>query len=477
MAIIKQSNTALVWLRNDFRTLKNDSLIYASQKHKHVCAIYVFKKKEFIKRSAQLWWLYHSIKNLKSKLNQYNINLEIACADSYSEVFDKISSKKPLSIYWNKIYEPSFLLFDKKISNLFKSKNIDFKIFKGNILNEADEVKKKDGTPFKVFTPFWKTSEKFYLDKGFNKKHKLVITEKKINFLEQTIDLETILPKKKWHTGFEKLWNPSEEKALENIKYFIKNKLSNYGDNRDVPGIEGTSKISPYLAFGQIHVETIWEECQKIKKKSIGFRKFINELGWREFSHSLINYFPEMLKGNLRKDFDNFPWIDNKKHLIAWKKGMTGYPIVDAGMRELYETGWMHNRVRMVTASFLVKHLRIHWQEGERHFRDCLLDFNEANNVAGWQWVAGCGADAAPYFRIFNPILQGERFDPLGNYVKKWIPELSLVPKNFIHKPWELNEHIKDFELGKTYPKPIVIHEEARNAALEAFKSIKKKPI
>ena len=184
-----------------------------------------------------------------------------------------------------------------------------------------------------------------------------------------------------------------------------------------------------------------------------------------------------MLKGNLRKDFDNFPWQENKKFLVAWKKGITGYPIVDAGMRELYETGWMHNRVRMVTASFLVKHLRIHWQEGEKYFRNCLLDFNEANNVAGWQWVAGCGADAAPYFRIFNPILQGERFDPLGNYVKKWLPELSNVPKEFIHKPWELNKKIKDFELGKNYPRPIVVHEEARNAALEAFKSMRNKTL
>jgi deoxyribodipyrimidine photo-lyase len=295
--------------------------------------------------------------------------------------------------------------------------------------------------------------------------------------LGQSINLESILPKKKWHLNFEKFWNPSEETALKNIKYFIKNNLPNYGKNRDIPSIDGTSKISPYLAFGQIHIETIWEECQKIKVKNNDYRKYINELGWREFSHSLINYFPEMLRGNLRKDFDHFPWLENEKYLIAWKEGMTGYPIVDAGMRELYKTGWMHNRVRMITASFLVKHLRIHWQEGEKYFRDCLLDFNEANNVAGWQWVAGCGADAAPYFRIFNPILQGERFDPLGEYVKKWVPELSNISKKHIHKPWELNENIKDFELGKTYPKPIVIHEEARNAALEAFKKIKKKII
>ena len=470
-------NIGVVWLRNDFRILKNDALIYAAQNHDHVCALYIFKKKDFNKRSAQLWWLYQSLKNFKEKLNQYNINLEIVEATSYKEIFKKIGSKKNFSIYWNKVYEPNFLLFDKTFSNILKSKNINFKIFKGNLLNEVHEIKKDDNTPYKVFTPFWRKAEKFYLDKGFNKKQKIKTKEKKINFLGESINPESMLPKKKWHLNFRKFWNPSEATALENIQHFIKNNLSDYGENRDIPSIEGTSKISPYLAFGQIHIETIWEECQKTKIKNNGYRKYINELGWREFSHSLINYFPGMLKGNLRKDFDNFPWQDNKKNLISWKNGMTGYPIVDAGMRELYKTGWMHNRIRMVTASFLVKHLRIHWQEGETYFRDFLLDFNEANNIAGWQWVAGCGADAAPYFRIFNPILQGERFDPLGKYVKKWIPELSNIPKKFIHKPWELNENIKDFEIGKTYPKPIVVHEEARKAALDAFQSIKKKTI
>jgi len=465
----------IVWLRNDFRILKNDALVYAAQNHNHVCALFIFKKKDYNKRSAQLWWLYHSLKNFKKKLNQLNINLEIVEENSYIEIFEKIKSKKNFSIYWNKVYEPSFLQFDKKLSNILELQNINFKIFKGNLLNEVHEIKKNDNTPYKVFTPFWKIAEQFYLNKGFEKKQKIKIREKKIIFLGNSINLESILPKNKWYLNFEKFWNPSEETALENTKYFIENSLSDYGENRDIPNIEGTSKISPYLAFGQIHIETIWEECQKVKIKSNGYRKYINELGWREFSHSLINYFPKMLKGNLRKDFDNFPWQENKKHLAIWKKGVTGYPIIDAGMRELYKTGWMHNRVRMITASFLVKHLRIHWREGEAYFRDCLLDFNEANNVAGWQWVAGCGADAAPYFRIFNPILQGERFDPLGNYVKKWIPELSDVPKKFIHKPWELDIKIKNFELGKTYPKPIVVHAEARNAALEAFKKIKKK--
>ena len=214
-----------------------------------------------------------------------------------------------------------------------------------------------------------------------------------------------------------------------------------------------------------------------MKSKGIGYRKYINELGWREFSHSLINYFPEFLKGNYRKEFDKFPWVKSEKFLKAWKSGMTGYPIVDAGMRELYETGWMHNRIRMVVGSFLVKHLRINWTEGEKHFRNCLLDFNKANNVAQWQWVAGCGADAAPYFRIFNPILQGEKFDKEGKYVKKWIPELNKVPQKFIHKPWEMETKYQEAIntiIGKNYPKPIVIHEEARAAALKAFQSLKK---
>ena len=199
--------------------------------------------------------------------------------------------------------------------------------------------------------------------------------------------------------------------------------------------------------------------------------KFLAEIGWREFNHSLINYFPHMLRGNYSKKFDKFPWKKNLKFLTAWKKGLTGYPIVDAGMRELYSTGWMHNRVRMIVGSFLVKHLLINWVEGEKYFKSCLLDYNEANNVSGWQWVAGCGADAAPYFRIFNPILQGEKFDKDGNYVKKWIPELKNVPKKYLHKPWEFKDE-NILKLGLDYPSPIVIHEEARVKALNAFKKI-----
>ena len=214
------------------------------------------------------------------------------------------------------------------------------------------------------------------------------------------MNLKDILPKKDWYKKFDKYWKISENNSKKILNELIENKIKDYGTTRDIPSVDGTSKLSPYIKHGQIHVASIWKKCSEIKSKGIGYRKYINELGWREFSHSLINYFPEFLKGNYRKDFDKFPWVKNEKYLKAWKTGMTGYPIVDAGMRELYETGWMHNRVRMVVGSFLVKHLRINWTEGEKHFRNCLLDFNKANNVAQWQWVAGCGADAAPYFRI-----------------------------------------------------------------------------
>ena len=472
---MKNNNIGIVWVRDDFRINKNEALSYASNNHNLVSAVYIYKKSDYEKkREAQRWWIYKSLKHYENDLKEFNIKLEFKTSDSFLSFFEKHSTNKSLSFYWNKVYEPKYLSFDNKISKIFEKKKTNFKIFKGNILNEYNEVKKNDGTPFKIFTPYWKTAEPIYIDKGFSKKLTVRKKEKNIKILNKSDEIEKILPNKKWYKKFENYWEPSEKKAIKSCKEFVEEKINNYGDNRDVPGVEGTSKISPYLANGQLNVESIWEICDRLPKKSIGYRKYINELGWREFSHSLINYFPEMLKGNLRKEFNNFPWVKNKYYLEAWKKGKTGYPIVDAGMRELYETGWMHNRVRMITGSFLVKHLRIHWMEGEKYFRNCLLDFNEAANVSGWQWVSGCGADAAPYFRIFNPILQGEKFDKNGYYVKKWVPEIKTLPEKFIHNPWEMLEKIENFELGKNYPFPIVDHPKAREEALNAFKKIKK---
>ena len=309
----------------------------------------------------------------------------------------------------------------------------------------------------------------FYRENTFKRKI-IKKCKKKVNYFKNCIEAEKILPNKKWFKNFEKLWSPDEKSALKELQNFIKERIANYSEGRNFPNIIGTSKLSPFIKFGQLHVETVWNECIKKNSKSNGISKFLAEIGWREFNHSLINHFPHMLKSNYSKKFDKFPWEKNSKYLNSWKKGLTGYPIVDAGMRELYSTGWMHNRVRMIVGSFLVKHLLINWKDGEKYFRNCLLDYSPASNIAGWQWVAGSGADAAPYFRIFNPILQGEKFDKEGEYVKKWVPELKNLSKKFIHKPWEFND--KKFKLGIDYPNPIVKHEEARVKALNAFKKI-----
>ncbi len=472
------SSTGIFWIREDFRIENNPALSFATQSHDNVIALYIYNNNDFDnKREAQKWWVYKSLETLKKELSDYKINLEIVKGDEL-EIFSKFNKKDKLSVYWNKIYEPDVIAKGKKIRDLFIKNEINYKYFKGNILNEFQEITKNDGTPFKVFTPFWRNAEQVYLNQPPSKNYIVKKKIKKITIFKKCIEPIDILPKKNWYKKFEKYWKVSENDSKKILKNLIENKIKDYGTSRDIPSIEGTSKLSPYIKHGQIHVGSIWKKCSKIKSKGIGYRKYINELGWREFSHSLINYFPEFLKGNFRKEFDKFPWAKNEKFLKAWKRGMTGYPIVDAGMRELYETGWMHNRIRMVVGSFLVKHLRINWTEGEKHFRNCLLDFNKANNVAQWQWVAGCGADAAPYFRIFNPILQGEKFDKEGNYVKKWVPELKNVPNKFIHKPWEMElkyqEAIKTI-IGKDYPGPIVVHEKARAAALEAFQSLKKK--
>ena len=464
-----KKNIGLFWLKDDFRINKNLGLIEATKKHDQVVVFYLYKEQELENQEAQKWWISKSLKLFKEKLSKYNIGLEIIKTKTYKSFFEKLFLKKNFSFYWNKIYEPKYLLFDSYLKKNFEKNKIDFQIFKGNILNEISEVKKQDGTPFKVFTPFWRTAEKHYFDKIPPKERKISKCKKQLSFFNNIIDEEQIYPKNKWSKKFEKYWSPDEDHANKELKNFIKNRIENYSESRNFPNEIGTSKLSPYIKHGQIHVETIWEECIKIKKK--GVVKFLAEIGWREFNHSLINYFPHMIKGNYSRKFDKFPWEKNLKHLSLWKKGLTGYPIVDAGMRELYASGWMHNRVRMIVGSFLVKHLLIDWKEGEKYFRNCLLDYNEANNVSGWQWVAGCGADAAPYFRIFNPILQGEKFDKEGNYVKKWVPELKKIPKKFIHKPWEINDD-SILKLGSDYPFPIVKHEEARSKALNAFKSI-----
>ena len=467
---------SFVWLKDDFRISNNQALkALIEDDNKEKLAIYIYEEETYNLRESQKWWLAKSLEIFQKKLENFNISLDVI-HENTTKTFKKLISSNTLNrIYWNKSCHVNDNITEEGIKKLLKENNVFYKEFEANLLNPVEKIKKDDGTPFKVFTHYWKKAEQNYLrnnHKFDDKKYKNYDHD-----LKKNKNIQAIYPKKNWYKKFEKYWQPSEENAEKILNNFINKSIENYAINRDIPSIEGTSKLSPYLKFGQISVHKIMQKCLEIKNKKIGYRKYINEIGWREFCHSLLHNFPEMEENNLRKDFNNFKWNKNEKLLLKWKKGLTGYPIVDAGMRELYETGWMHNRVRMIVASFLVKHLRIHWMEGEKYFRNTLLDFNIANNVAGWQWVAGTGADAAPYFRIFNPILQGEKFDANGNYIKKWCPELNNLPNEFLHKPWEMPEELqkeKNIIIGKTYPFPIVKHKEARNSALKAFQDLKK---
>lgn len=467
---------SFVWLKDDFRISNNQALkALIEDDNKEKLAIYIYEEETYNLRESQKWWLAKSLEIFQKKLENFNISLDVI-HENTTKTFKKLISGNSLNrIYWNKSCHVNDNITEEGIKKLLKENNVFYKEFEANLLNPVEKIKKDDGTPFKVFTHYWKKAEQNYLrnnHKFDDKKYKNYD-----HVLKKNKNIQAIYPKKNWYKKFEKYWEPSEENAEKILNNFINKSIENYAINRDIPSIEGTSKLSPYLKFGQISVHKIMQKCLEIKNKKIGYRKYINEIGWREFCHSLLHNFPEMEENNLRKDFNNFKWNKNEKLLLKWKKGLTGYPIVDAGMRELYETGWMHNRVRMIAASFLVKHLRIHWMEGEKYFRNTLLDFNIANNVAGWQWVAGTGADAAPYFRIFNPILQGEKFDANGNYIKKWCPELNNLPNEFLHKPWEMPEELqkeKNIIIGKTYPFPIVKHKEARNSALKAFQDLKK---
>jgi deoxyribodipyrimidine photo-lyase len=470
---------SLFWLKDDFRISNNQALkALFNDKNRIKKTIYIYDKDAYDLCEAQKWWLAKSLEIFEEKLGNLNILLDVIKGNTEKNIKDLIKNIAINNFYWNKscnIYEN---ITEESVKILLQENKVPFKEFQSNLLNPIEKIKKDDGTPFKVFTHYWKKAEQNYLNNYLQYNNNDIKLSKKNNSTSiKSNKFKFIYPKKDWYKKFEKYWEPSEENAEKILDNFIKNSIENYAYNRDIPSINGTSKLSPYLKFGQISVHRIMQKCLEIKNKKIGFRKYINELGWREFCHSLLHNFPQMEKNNLRKDFDKFKWNINNNLLKKWKKGLTGYPIVDAGMRELYETGWMHNRVRMIVASFLVKHLRIHWSEGEKYFRETLLDFNLANNVAGWQWVAGTGADAAPYFRIFNPILQGEKFDPKGLYIKKWCPELINIPDEFLHKPWEMPDELQNknkIVIGKTYPYPIVKHEEARKAALEAFQELKK---
>ncbi|MCB1181763.1 MAG: deoxyribodipyrimidine photo-lyase [Chlamydiia bacterium] len=444
-------SSAIVLFNQDLRLSDNPALVAATKSGRPLVLLYVLNETiPWSIGSAQKWWLHESL----SKLHPELVLRRGPLAKTVLKVAKEANAD---AIYWNRCYEPDLI---KDYSQL---KNSHYKTysFNGSLLVEPWEIKTRSGHPFKIFTPFWKHCLEVIdpappLSKPNWQTGPKIYSENLASWKLQPV-------KPNWALGMTKTWTPGEAEAKKKLTSFLNKHLTNYHQCRDHLDLASTSRLSPYLHFGEISPRQIWFAIKKHQEASgLGAKAFLRELGWREFSYYILYHFPQLPNTNFNHQFDLFKWNKNPQWLNAWQFGMTGYPMVDAGMRQLIYEGWMHNRVRMVVASFLVKDLLIDWREGEKWFWDTLLDADLANNAANWQWVAGCGADAAPYFRIFNPILQGEKFDPEGKYVRKWVPELKKIPTQFIHKPWKS-------ELCFDYPSPIVNHFEARDLALQSY--------
>ncbi|MEO6183334.1 MAG: deoxyribodipyrimidine photo-lyase, partial [Verrucomicrobiota bacterium] len=423
---------------------------------------------------ASKWWLHQSLKALAKSLEKLGAKLLLRCGDALNELQSLVRETEAIAIFWNRRYEPFAIEQEKKIGKHFQRAAIESQSFNSHLLFDPWEIENKSGKPFRVFTPFWKTclasAQKITQPIPAPKK---ILTSKRWpkSLCLEELELE---PKLDWAKGFSEVWEPGETGAQKNLKRFVRDVISDYENSRNRPDQIGTSRLSPHLHFGEISPRHVWAAIHKHKSSSA--IKYLAEIGWREFAHHLLFHFPNTPTEPLQEKFRKFAWRKNPAWLKAWQRGQTGYPIVDAGMRELWTSGWMHNRVRMIVASFLVKDLLLPWQSGARWFWDTLVDADLANNTLGWQWSAGCGADAAPFFRIFNPIMQGEKFDPQGDYVRRWIPEIANLPDKWIQQPWNAPSEILSkagVELGKNYPKPIVSHTIAREVALEAFQKIK----
>ncbi len=426
-----------------------------------------------------------SLEALGASLSKLGAQLLILRGPSEGTIRGLARETGAAAVVWNRRYESAAQRQDAAIKAALKSDGIEAKSFNAHLLNEPWDVTSKAGTPMKVFTPYWRAAR----ERG--EPQAPVAAPGAIKgfefssggpFAPVAVDELALRPTKpNWAQEMATLWTPGEAGARAQLGRFLEGAVKGYGDNRNRPDKISTSRLSPHLRFGEIGPRQIWHatraafESGHASATTYDVEKFLTEIGWREFSYHLLNQFPELANSNFQPKFDAFPWLDDGKALKAWQRGMTGYPIVDAGMRELWRTGWMHNRVRMIVGSFLVKHLLIDWRKGEEWFWDTLVDADPASNAASWQWVAGSGADAAPYFRIFAPVLQGEKFDPNGDYVRKYVPELARLPKQHIHKPWAAPHPVLSaagITLGREYPHPIVNHEDARKRALAAFKSI-----
>lgn len=480
------SSPVLLWFRDDLRITDQPAVHAAAKSGAPVLAFYVFEEGSGLRPfgGASLWWLHHALEALGRDLESIGSQLFILRGDARKIVPALAEASGASHAFWTRRYGGAEIETDKDIKSRLKDLGIIAESYNGQLLFEPWDVRNKAGDPFRVFTPFWRSAREGYQPPALLAKPRKLAAAKWPAKAPKALSLASLnlLPTKPdWAGGMRATWTPGEAGAKKRLTQFIDGPLNDYAEGRDFADRQSTSMLSPHLRFGEISPRQIWNAVthavESGKATSRNVDKFLSEIGWREFSYHLLFHNPELATKNFNARFDDFPWGKaNAGHVHAWQKGLTGYPIVDAGMRELWQTGYMHNRVRMIAASFLIKHLMIDWRTGEEWFWDTLCDADPANNSASWQWVAGSGADAAPYFRIFNPIIQGEKFDPNGDYVRKYVPELAKLDSKFIHKPWTatpMELKAAGVTLGKTYPEPVVEHNAARERALAAFEKLK----
>ncbi|KXG86834.1 cryptochrome/photolyase family protein [Agrobacterium bohemicum] len=475
-------NPVILWFRKDLRLADNHALSAAVDHGGAVIPVYIRDENNGSTGAlggAQAWWLHHSLEALSAALEKAGSKLILLSGDAEKVLKKLVSDTGATSVFWNRRYDPQGIEIDSNIKKNFRDEGLEVESFAGHLIHEPSRLKTKTGGPYRVYTPFWRAIEAGdEPDEPLSAPSKLA-SPSRWPKSEELKDWKLLPTKPDWAKEFSDVWAPGEASAAEKLETFIDTSLKGYEEGRDFPAKPATSMLSPHLAMGEISPAQVWHATRGLPHNipSHDLSRFRKEIVWREFCYHLLFHFPKLGTKNWNDSFDAFEWKTDTAKFDAWKTGMTGYPVVDAGMRQLWRHGIMHNRVRMITASFLIKHLLIDWREGETWFRDTLVDADPASNAANWQWVAGSGADASPFFRIFNPILQGEKFDPYGEYVKTFVPELSKLDRKFIHKPFDApGEALRKagVGLGKDYPKPIVDHNQSRQRALAAYSTIKK---
>ncbi|MCF4165044.1 DNA photolyase family protein [Zavarzinia compransoris] len=468
----------LVWFRRDLRLADNPALAYAAGTGRPVVPLFILDEGDETLGGAGRWWLHQSVAALARELRASGHTLVLRRGDAARMVAEVAQECGAAEAVWNRLYHPAAIERDTGIRTALTARGIAATSFNAALLFEPWTIASKAGTPFRVFTPFWRACRAAPPPDVPGPPPRATAFAGRI--ASDALDDWHLPPRRPdWAAGFVPHWTPGEAGAADRLRRFIADHLCTYARDRDRPDLAATTRLSPHLAFGEIGPRQVWHALHHAVDREPacagGAERLLSELGWREFSYHLLCHAPEMATTPLRSEFTAFPWRRDDAALSAWQRGLTGYPIVDAGMRELWRTGWMHNRVRMIAASFLVKDLLQPWQAGEAWFRDTLLDADPASNAASWQWVAGCGTDAAPFFRVFNPVLQGRKFDPAGDYVRRFVPELAALPAEAVHEPWAHGSTLAraGIVLGRDYPAPIVDHGFARARALEAFATLK----